>query len=131
MLGMCHSLTPEIETFSWNGSMPAALSDNDELGIILMLSGFAGDTKISWKISKRREMQMAIEKLDMLGVRCPHPVLKIAVKAPEMAPGDILEVLGDCPTFEKDVRAWCQRLGKICLSIMDEGENKKRIQIQF
>lgn len=74
---------------------------------------------------------MGFERLDMLGVKCPQPVLKIAVKSPEMEPGDILEVLGDCPTFEKDVRAWCNRLGKICLSIMDEGNNKKRIQIQF
>jgi tRNA 2-thiouridine synthesizing protein A len=45
--------------------------------------------------------------------------------------GDILEVLGDCPTFEKDVRVWCERLGKIFLSIKDEGHEKKRIQIQF
>jgi tRNA 2-thiouridine synthesizing protein A len=74
---------------------------------------------------------MAIEILDMLGMKCPQPVLKIAVKAPDMSPGDILEVLGDCPTFEKDVRVWCERLGKIFLSIKDEGNNKKRIQIQF
>ena len=74
---------------------------------------------------------MAVVTLDMLGVRCPHPVLKIAVIAPEMTPGDILEVLGDCPTFEKDVRVYCRRMGKLCLSVMDEGENKKRIQIQF
>jgi tRNA 2-thiouridine synthesizing protein A len=55
---------------------------------------------------------MAIETLDMLGMKCPQPVLKIAVKAPDMEPGEILEVLGDCPTFERDVRVWCERLGK-------------------
>lgn len=74
---------------------------------------------------------MAVEVLDMLGMRCPQPVLKIAVKAPEMNPGDILEVIGDCPTFERDIRVWCQRLDKIFLSIRDEGNRKKRIQIQF
>ena len=74
---------------------------------------------------------MALEILDMLGMKCPQPVLKIAVKAPEMKPGDILEVLGDCPTFEKDVRAWCIRLDKLLLSVLDEGDGKKRIQIQF
>ena len=74
---------------------------------------------------------MAKEVLDMLGMKCPQPVLKIAVKAPDMKPGDILEVLGDCPTFERDVRVWCERLGKIFLSIQDEGGNQKRIQIQF
>ncbi len=76
-------------------------------------------------------MIMAVKILDTLGLKCPQPVLKIAVKAPDMNPGDILEILGDCPTFEKDVRTWCERLGKIFLSIRDEEGNKKRIQIQF
>ncbi|MES0362716.1 MAG: sulfurtransferase TusA family protein [Desulfobacteria bacterium] len=74
---------------------------------------------------------MAMEVLDALGLKCPQPILKIAVKAPEMEPGDILEILGDCPTFEKDLRTWCERLGKVFLSIKDEGGDKMRIQIQF
>ncbi len=74
---------------------------------------------------------MAVEVLNTLGQKCPQPVLKIAVKAPDMEQGDILEVLGDCPTFEKDVRRWCERLGKAFLSVKDEGQNKKRIQIRF
>lgn len=74
---------------------------------------------------------MAIVKLDTLGLKCPHPVLKIAVKAPDMKQGDILEVLGDCPTFERDVRKWCERLGKVLLSVKEEGGTKKRIRIQF
>jgi len=72
-----------------------------------------------------------VEVLDTLGQKCPQPVLKIAVKAPDMRPGDILEVLGDCPTFEKDVRTWCARLGRVLLSLKDEGQNKKRVQIQI
>jgi tRNA 2-thiouridine synthesizing protein A len=74
---------------------------------------------------------VAVEVLDSLGQKCPQPVMKIAVKASDMKPGDILEVLGDCPTFEKDVRTWCDRLGKVLLSVKDEGQNKKRIQIRF
>ncbi len=74
---------------------------------------------------------MAVEVLDTLGLKCPQPVLKIAVRAPDMKEGDILEVLGDCPTFEKDVRTWCERLSKVFLAIIDEGGNKKKIQIQF
>jgi len=74
---------------------------------------------------------MAVEVLDTLGLKCPQPVLKLAVKAPNMTSGEILEVLGDCPTFEKDIRTWCDRLGKVMLSVKDEGGGKKRIQIQF
>jgi tRNA 2-thiouridine synthesizing protein A len=76
-------------------------------------------------------LTMAVEILDMVGMKCPQPVLKIAVKAPQMNPGDILEVVGDCPTFERDVRVWCQRLNKTFLSIRDEQHDRKRIQILF
>lgn len=74
---------------------------------------------------------MAMAVLDTLGLKCPQPVLKIAVKATDMKLGDTLEVLGDCPTFERDVRAWCKRLKKVLLSVKHEGAEKKRIQIQF
>jgi tRNA 2-thiouridine synthesizing protein A len=74
---------------------------------------------------------MAVEVLDTLGMKCPQPVLKIAVKSPDMKPGDILEILGDCPTFERDVRTWCKRLEKVVLSVEDDGGDKKTIQIQF
>ncbi len=74
---------------------------------------------------------MAVQVLDTLRMKCPQPILKIAVRAPDMKPGDILEVLGDCPTFEKDVRTWCERLQKVFLSVTDEAGDKKRIQIQF
>jgi len=76
-------------------------------------------------------VNMAVKVLATLGMKCPHPVLKLAVKACEMKPGDILEILGDCPTFEKHVRIWCKRLGKVLLSVKDEGGDRKRIQIQF
>ncbi len=74
---------------------------------------------------------MAVQVLDTLGLKCPQPILKIALLAAEMQLGDVMEVLGDCPTFEKDVRTWCERLGKVLLSIKDEGVNALRIQIQF
>jgi len=74
---------------------------------------------------------MVIEALDTLGQKSPQPVLKIAVKVPDMKQVDILQVFGDCPTFEKDLRTWCERVGKILLSVKGAGDNKKKIQIQF
>lgn len=73
---------------------------------------------------------MANHILDAVGLKCPQPVLKIAAKVPEMKPGDVLEIVADCPTFEKDVRAWCERMKKVLLSVKEES-GKKRIQIQF
>lgn len=73
---------------------------------------------------------MATIKLDAKGLKCPQPVLKVAAKMPEMAKGDILEVSGDCPTFEDDMRKWCERMKKTLLAVRQEG-NAKVIQIQF
>lgn len=74
---------------------------------------------------------MAMITLDTLGLRCPQPILKIAAKTAELQIGDVLEVVGDCPTFEKDVRLWCERLKKTLLWVRDEGGGKKRCQIQL
>jgi len=75
-------------------------------------------------------MRMATIKLDALGLKCPQPVLKIAAKAAEMLNDDILEVLADCPTFEKDVRLWCGRTKKTLLWIKEEN-GRMRCQIKF
>ena len=74
---------------------------------------------------------MKTEVLDTLGMKCPGPILKIALKASKMREGDILEVVGDAPTFENHVWKWCERVGKVFLSVKNEGYNKKRIQIRL
>jgi tRNA 2-thiouridine synthesizing protein A len=74
---------------------------------------------------------MRLRHLDATGLKCPQPVLKIAVISPDMEPGDILEVAGDCPTFEKDIRAWCSRLKKTLLSVREGEGYRKTIQIKF
>jgi TusA-related sulfurtransferase len=43
----------------------------------------------------------------------------------------LLEVIGDYPTFEKDLRIWCRRFKKVLLSARDEEQKRKVIQIQF
>lgn len=73
---------------------------------------------------------MAVVKLDATGLRCPQPVLKITTKSPELQPGDVLEVSGDCPTFEADVRKWCERMKRTLLAVTQEGD-AKIAQIQF
>ena len=37
--------------------------------------------------------------METTGLRCPQPVMKVAEKSPDMHPGDILEVVANCPTF--------------------------------
>ena len=74
---------------------------------------------------------MALHNLDALGLKCPQPTLKITVQSTKLQPGDTLEVVADCPTFETDVRDWCTRSKKALLWIRDEGGGKKRCQIRF
>ncbi|MBU1077172.1 MAG: sulfurtransferase TusA family protein [Spirochaetes bacterium] len=74
---------------------------------------------------------MATHVIEAKGLNCPQPVLKLATKAIEIPAGDLCEVTGDCPTFEKDIRAWCERMGKTILEIIDEGESSRRVKIQF
>lgn len=74
---------------------------------------------------------MTTQILDCTGMKCPQPTLKITVASTKMKPGDILEVMADCSTFEKDMRDWCTRSKKTILWIKDEGNGVKRTQIKF
>ena len=73
-----------------------------------------------------------MEVLDTRGLRRPKPMLKISVIYTKSKQGDVLELIGDCPTFEKDVRIWCKRMGKKLLSCRNEDNNGTlTCQIQF
>jgi len=74
---------------------------------------------------------MAIHNLDVLGLKCPQPVLKLAAMAKGIPEGDTVEVLADCQSFPKDVEAWCTRMKKTLLLCVDEGGGKYKAQIQF
>ena len=73
---------------------------------------------------------MAVTVIDAKGLQCPQPTLKVTAMSVKMKPGDVLEVVADCATFEKDVKEWCTRSKKVMLWIKSEG-NAKRCQIQF
>jgi tRNA 2-thiouridine synthesizing protein A len=74
---------------------------------------------------------MSVVELDTTGLKCPQPIMIIAARSGNKQPGDILEVIGDCPTFERDVRVFCKRLKKTLLFIRNEGAGRVRCQIQF
>lgn len=71
-----------------------------------------------------------VMRIDCTGMRCPQPVLKLAVETAETPAGTVVEIVGDCPTFEKDIRTFCERRKKTLLSVRAEGA-KCVIQIQY
>jgi len=74
---------------------------------------------------------MATQTLDLLGLKCPQPVLKIAAMAKELPAGETVEILADCESFPKDIEAWCTKTGKTLMFCVDEGGGKFKAQIQF
>jgi tRNA 2-thiouridine synthesizing protein A len=57
-------------------------------------------------------------RVDTVGLRCPQPVLMLAHHVRGMPSGTLVEVVGDCPTFEKDIRAWAERQRKVVLAVL-------------
>src|SRR5260370_23288394 len=68
--------------------------------------------------------------IDARGMKCPLPALKMMNASMAMKPGEILEVIADCPSFETDVRKFCQARGKALLFVKAEGICK-RVQIRI
>jgi tRNA 2-thiouridine synthesizing protein A len=76
---------------------------------------------------------MAKVDLDARGLKCPLPALKMnnMLLKSEVKAGDVLEVLADCATFEKDLKDWCSRTKKVLVFIRQEGNGVKRCQVQI
>ena len=70
-------------------------------------------------------------EMDLTGLKCPQPILKVAAKAKQIPAGEMVEIIADCSSFPKDIEAWCQKTGRTLLFCMDEGGGKYRAQIQF
>jgi tRNA 2-thiouridine synthesizing protein A len=71
-----------------------------------------------------------MKSIDARGLKCPQPTLMLMTESMKMAKGDVIEVVADCPTFEHDVRQFCQLKKKALLWIRVEGASK-RCQVQL
>lgn len=74
---------------------------------------------------------MANQILDAKGMKCPQPALKVQMLSMKMKPGEVLEVVADCATFEKDIREFCARTKKVLLLVKDEPGGAKRCHIRM
>ncbi|NJD18720.1 MAG: sulfurtransferase TusA family protein [Gemmatimonadetes bacterium] len=68
---------------------------------------------------------MAVHKADFRGLKCPQPTLRMLGEVVKLAPGDILEVLADCPTFESDLKGFATRTKTTVLWVRREGDTKR------
>lgn len=64
---------------------------------------------------------MSDMSIDARGLRCPQPIQKVITSMHMTQPGDVISVTADCPTFEDDIRMWCERTGKTMLAVNHSG----------
>ncbi|MGF6906544.1 FAD-dependent oxidoreductase [Fusobacterium sp. PH5-44] len=55
--------------------------------------------------------------LDVSGLQCPGPIIKIKNKISELKDGEILEVKATDPGFENDIKVWTKQTGNTLLKI--------------
>ena len=63
---------------------------------------------------------MSRQRLDVLGLFCPLPILLAAREMKRLQPGDLLEVYGDDPGILEDMPVWCERAGHRLVEMEDE-----------
>jgi tRNA 2-thiouridine synthesizing protein A len=73
---------------------------------------------------------MEAKILDCRGMKCPRPSLQFLSISRETKPGDIVEIVADCPTFEEDMRKLCLDMKRALLFVKVEGPNK-RVQVRM
>lgn len=70
-----------------------------------------------------------MRELDMLGQRCPTPIVRLNSEFRTLSAGEELTILANDPAFELDVRAWCRRTGNLLLAFdTDAGVHRARLQ---
>lgn len=59
-------------------------------------------------------------RLDVSGLQCPGPLLRVKQAMEKLKPGDVLEVFATDVGFTCDVPAWCQNMGHKLVNIKPE-----------
>jgi len=71
-----------------------------------------------------------VRTIDACGLKCPLPTLRVETEMFSMKPGQIVDVIADCPTFEADMRALCRKRNIALLQVAPEGATTRvRIRI--
>jgi len=61
-------------------------------------------------------------KLDLCGLQCPGPIMKVYQKMVELPEGSVLEVCATDPGFSADIKSWCLRTGN---TLVERGHDGK------
>lgn len=56
-------------------------------------------------------------RLDVCGICCPMPIIRLAKSIKDLRPGQTLEISGNDPIFETSIREFCQAGGHAVLDV--------------
>ncbi len=59
--------------------------------------------------------------LDVQGLPCPLPIVRLAELVLRLAPGTRVQLLGTDPALTTDLPAWCSATGHRLLSLKEQG----------
>jgi tRNA 2-thiouridine synthesizing protein A len=71
-----------------------------------------------------------ITQLDLKGLLCPLPVVKIAQAIKKVEMGDVIEATASDPGVLKDIPAWARSSGQELLSIEKTGDKAFRFVVK-
>ncbi len=60
--------------------------------------------------------------VDLLGLKCPAPIVQLMREIQDIEAGDELRVLASDPAFPPDVESWCRRTGHELLRLEKDAE---------
>ena len=66
---------------------------------------------------------MAKTTLDLKGLSCPMPIMKLAAAVKKGASGDVFEAVSDDAGFEPDILAWAKETGHPMNGITKAGKD--------
>ncbi|MBS7248469.1 MAG: sulfurtransferase TusA family protein [Candidatus Jordarchaeales archaeon] len=69
----------------------------------------------------KKVSEEVVQRLDLKGEVCPVPVMRVRDKLKEMAPGEILEVICDCPPSKRNIQRLAEREGHEVVGLLEEG----------
>jgi len=61
-------------------------------------------------------------EMDLRGLKCPQPILRIHAKSVKLTKGSIIKVIADCPSFERDLDIWSSKTGKTVFECVKNGD---------
>lgn len=66
-----------------------------------------------------------VDSLDLTGLACPMPIVKVSKKMKELNPGDIVDALTSDPGALTDFPAWARTSGNEIIQTDTEGSNTR------